>query len=284
MKNKERMGSLDFIRASAIFMVITLHASSGVLYQIESVSTGVWNAHNLIDSFVRVCVPLFFMVSGYLLLAPATNSDHSPLPEVGRRILKILVPLLAWSFGYCFYIAYMTGEPLSFTLTINSLRSIFQGAVVYHLWFLYELLIIYLLIPVLRPLVRESDAPAIYFCCLWLFLSTLQAMAFLLSWNYPFGGHINLGNTGFFVAGYLVRKHIPEPRPIDAIFAACCYLICAVITTILTAQMRAIVLDDTLSFSMSIAHQTLSLCLCPLLLFSYMLAGVSMKRTRVLQS
>ncbi|MEH0074247.1 acyltransferase family protein [Pannonibacter sp. Pt2] len=230
------MNYLDLIRTSAMFMVIGLHSSSENMYKIASTPPDIWGVSNIIVSMLRICVPLFFILSGYLILSSESKNDETPLHETGRRILKVILPLLIWSIAYRFYIAYGVGETFNFSFIISSLRSISQEAVTYHLWFLYEIIVIYMLIPVLRPLVRESDDPAIYFCCLWLFLSTLQAMAFLLNWNYVFGGRIDLGNIGYFVAGYLVRKHISAPRPIDAAAAAICFLVCAVITTLLTAR------------------------------------------------
>ncbi|SIR14770.1 Surface polysaccharide O-acyltransferase, integral membrane enzyme [Rhizobium sp. RU33A] len=235
-KHTGRLLALDFIRASAVLMVIVLHSASGALYQIQSIPPAVWAMHNGIDSAVRICVPLFFMISGYLLLEPASAREGNPLREVCRRLSKILVPLFFWSLLYQFYVTYNAGGMFDYLFILKFFKSIFQGAVVYHLWFLYEMAIVYLLVPVLRPLVRENDVPAVYFCSLWLFLSSLQFLAFVLEWNYPFSGHINLGNLGFFVAGYLVRRRLYNPRAKTLITAALCYVAAAFLTALWTSQ------------------------------------------------
>lgn len=235
-KHRDRLLALDFVRASAVLMVIILHSASGVLYQMESVSPSVWAVHNIINSAVRVCVPLFFMISGYLLLEPGPSREGNPLAEVFRRLSKILVPLIFWSLAYQIYITYMAGGNFDFQLIIKFLKVVFQGALVYHLGFIYEIMVIYLLVPVLRPLVKEGDAPAFYFCCIWLCLSSLQFIAFTFGANNPFGEHINLGSLGFLVAGYIVRRRLDNPRLKEVVAAALCYVAAVATTAALTSH------------------------------------------------
>ena len=54
---------LDYVRAIACCMVVLLHTAAEYVLKSEGVN---WNFANLVDSFTRVCVPLFFMISGYL--------------------------------------------------------------------------------------------------------------------------------------------------------------------------------------------------------------------------
>jgi surface polysaccharide O-acyltransferase-like enzyme len=49
-------------------MVVFLHSAGPVLYKYNEVGPSNWFVANVYDSIVRVCVPLFFMISGFLLL------------------------------------------------------------------------------------------------------------------------------------------------------------------------------------------------------------------------
>lgn len=59
---------VDFVRVLATFLVILLHSAAPLLYQYSSISKADWWVANIYDSISRICVPLFFMISGYLLL------------------------------------------------------------------------------------------------------------------------------------------------------------------------------------------------------------------------
>lgn len=224
-----RMASLDVIRASAIFLVILLHSSSPVMYQITSTPEAVWNMHNLIDSAVRICVPLFFMLSGFLLLAPTPANDTEPFRDVRKRLLKLLVPLIAWGVIYRLLMAYVNGRWPTPDDVWGSLRDMTQGALVYHLWFVYELAAIYLLLPLLRRLFKETDRPALYFLGLWFFLLTGRSLSALTGWSFPLGNYLNFGGAGFLVVGYLIRRYALSPSPRLTAMAFAVYVLMVVI-------------------------------------------------------
>ncbi|EDP68121.1 hypothetical protein CAT7_01140 [Carnobacterium sp. AT7] len=66
---KERILYADILRVAAIFLVITIHIISRDfdLYAIDSYQ---WQMLNVYDSFARMSVPLFFMMSGIFFLDP----------------------------------------------------------------------------------------------------------------------------------------------------------------------------------------------------------------------
>ena len=82
----------DLLRIFASFMVVMLHVSAFYWDKIQP-QTEQWRALNLFDSAVRSCVPLFFMLSGALLLSQEGTADLSAL--FGRRLPKVLLPLAA---------------------------------------------------------------------------------------------------------------------------------------------------------------------------------------------
>ncbi|WP_171988156.1 acyltransferase family protein [Hyphomicrobium sp. NDB2Meth4] len=231
---RTRMASLDVVRAFAIFLVVMLHSASPVMYQITSTPEVVWNMHNLIDSAARICVPLFFMVSGYLLLAPTPTNDTEPFRDVRKRLPKLLVPLITWGVIYRLEIAYVNGRWPTLNDVFFALRDMTQGALVYHLWFLYGLAAIYLLLPLLRRLFKDTDRPAIYFFGLWLVLLTGRFLSALTGWGFPLATYLNFASAGYLVAGHLVRRYSPSPSPSLAAIAFAAYVFMVVVTTWMT--------------------------------------------------
>ncbi len=54
----------DFIRCVGIMLIMIIHVGAGAFYSFSDK----WTAANLFDSFSRIGVPLFFMLSGALLI------------------------------------------------------------------------------------------------------------------------------------------------------------------------------------------------------------------------
>lgn len=232
--SQSRIVAIDFIRVVAIALVVLLHASSPVMYQIATTPAAVWNVHNLIDSATRICVPLFFMVSGFLLLGSSEQNDLHPFRDVRKRLLKLLVPLVAWSVIYRVVPIFLGGRWPTPGEIAGALVDLTQGALVYHLWFLYELAAIYLLLPVLRRLFKETDRPAIYFACIWFVLLSLRFVSDLSGWPLPIANYITLGSTGYLVVGHLIRRHLARPSPALAAAALAVYVVLTGATYYLT--------------------------------------------------
>jgi surface polysaccharide O-acyltransferase-like enzyme len=233
----KRVNEIDVIRAVAIVLVVLLHSASPLMYQIATTSPAVWNIHNLVDSAARICVPLFFMVSGYLLLGSADGAKPlAALSDLPKRMAKLLLPLIAWSVIYRIRSVYVNGGwPTGHDIQ-TTIWDMTQGAVVYHLWFLYELAALYLLLPFLRRLVQPADLPAKYFVCLWFVLLSARLFSDLTGWLFPIGNYINLGSTGYLVAGYLLRRNCAAASARTASIALVVYLITTMLTVYLTKE------------------------------------------------
>lgn len=235
-----RINEIDFVRGIAIILVVLLHSASPVMYQFAAVPTQVWNVHNIVDSAARICVPLFFMVSGYLLLSPNATKGMPLYFDLPKRIVKVLIPLVAWSLIYKLGALYVNGQTPNLIDIITILGEVPQGAAVYHLWFLYELIALYLTLPILRTLFSKSNDTAKYFVWLWLFLLTARLFSSVSGWNFPLRGYIDFGDAGYLVAGYLVRLYCPSPTTRTAGYAVGVYVVAMVATYYLTSYYSTI--------------------------------------------
>lgn len=140
MRNREVW--IDWLRVAACFMVFVVHSTEpfylggdGSLILTES--DAFWSS--FFDSFVRSCVPLFVIASSYLQFP----IHYSTTEFFKRRALRILVPFLFWSLIY----AIVWGEPIA---NLKDLLLNFNYAAG-HLWFVYMIIGVYLLMPMLSP-------------------------------------------------------------------------------------------------------------------------------------
>ena len=133
------------IRALAAIMVVIVHCAA----QEFAVLTPSWWIIDIIASAVRPCVPLFFMISGYLLL----DKDIGSADFISKRIGRVLYPALFWSVFYAFFIA-------AYNKRLPSPDEIFNALItpsMYHLWYLFFAVGIYMTIPLLTPWFRSSS-------------------------------------------------------------------------------------------------------------------------------
>ena len=139
---------IDWLRVAACFMVFVVHSTEpfylggdGALILTET--DAFWAS--FFDSFVRSCVPLFIIASSYLQFP-----THYPTMEFfRRRAVRILVPFLLWTVVY----AFRWGEPVE---NFRNLLLNFNYAAG-HLWFVYMLLGVYLLMPLLSPWAEKVE-------------------------------------------------------------------------------------------------------------------------------
>lgn len=187
---------VDVIRTIAIFAVVLVHVTAPITLEFGNVAAWNWHVGNALDSLARPCVPLFFMISGYLLL----GRDEPAAIFFRKRLTRIAAPMIFWSL---FYLIFTNRNAFS-ALQWTDLTDLLTSPAEYHLWFLYALIAVYLLVPLLRLLVLKTNANALQFITLiWL---TLASIGPTLEWwgiEKDFGSvALLLGYTGYALAGY----------------------------------------------------------------------------------
>lgn len=224
---------IDLLRIIAMFGIVLLHTTAPLLYQFEKISASYWWTANVYDSAVRVCVPLFFLISGYLLLGKSQKLSYFIL----KRIKKVVIPLFAWSLIYLIWKRIIVFD---YTISIKSVYSIIITPSYYHLWFIYALIFVYYLIPILRKLIlNSSEYTKYYFVIIWFFIvSTVPLFE-------NFTGLVNKidflampGFAGYFVLGYIIgHKNISKKIFIIAnVILILSYIFTVVSTYLLSAQ------------------------------------------------
>lgn len=203
-----RLVYIDALRLLAILMVVVLHTSARALAKSPAFGE-VWWAGNVFDSLSRWSVPVFVMVSGALLL-------HAPRFEsisvfLHRRFSKILIPFFFWSGVYLLFRQLILKEPLS---PWQIAQNLLQDPAFYHLWFMYVILGLYLITPILRSwLARASETTVRYALGLWvLFCCLLPLVKHLLGLGLGIPMEFLTGYAGYFVLGYYLELKAALPK------------------------------------------------------------------------
>lgn len=192
---------LDVIRFLAIAWVITIHCSGILLYQPISSQ---WWVGNFYDSLARPAVPLFIMLSGALLLSG--NKIESIAEFYQKRVVKLVVPLIIWSFIYLGLTAYEGHHAINFVIALKQMA---EAPVMYHLGFMYIILGLYFVAPIFQVYANAASVSNLfYFIGLWFVVNSVLMVIsrfFNIGLGIQFVG-IN-GFIGYYIGGYLIKKY-----------------------------------------------------------------------------
>lgn len=223
----------DLIRVLAIYLVVVIHTSGQLTNVWGKVSAAQWIMADIYGGIARVGVPLFFMLSGYLLL-PRSESLRS---FYGRRMLKIVIPFIVWSIIYISLTC--AGQPGLCTRDYL-LQYILLKRTFFHLWFLYSLIGIYFIIPVLRLMIRPDTNKTFlwYLIALWIIFQPVrtlmdQFLHFSLNINAP----LSTGFLPYFVLGWLLGDIALTRRAV--LVSAAVFVLGALITIVGTYVLTA---------------------------------------------
>ena len=234
-----RRYELDYLRVFATFGVILLHTGAIVVIawrhsNPELISA--FNIGNAADSLGRFAVNCFFMASGALLLNPARNfSLKTQFWKVARpTITWIAIIAIANIILAANELRGLTGQLLNIAnrpLT-EVILGLLTGPAAYHLWFVYAILGIYLVVPLLRPIVELSEPRRqkliVWLLTLWLvgdlsfrFGAFFWGSDFPKIYAEPFA-YVPAGYLGLFVLGFALthyREQLQVPRWLWALMA-----------------------------------------------------------------
>lgn len=148
---REHKTYLDLIRLAAAYCVVLMHtAASGLRYEV-CMRPG-WLGLAAVSSFTFCAVPLFFMMSGYLML----KSEVDPVVMLQKRIPRLLIPLLFWSAMHIAWSAF-TQNTWSLRFFWGGITQALQKPANISFWFMYTLMGMYLIAPILVQIVRNED-------------------------------------------------------------------------------------------------------------------------------
>ena len=236
-ENTQRLYWVDVLRLVAMLMVIAAHCVD--IYNAtpqDDPMNSFWGV--FIGSLMRPSVPLFAMMTGLLLLP----IRESAAEFYKRRIPRVLIPMVLWSAVY-YLIPWLTGVagldksvittlfPFEFSPSQeagDAMRNIaripftFNGYTT-HMWYLYMLIGLYLLMPFFSAWVEKRDSTMTNtYLLLWLCSLTLPYMKQLIApnlfgecaWN-EFGTfYYFAGFAGYLLLGHILarRHHMPLRR------------------------------------------------------------------------
>lgn len=205
----ERKDYLDYLRGFATIAVIVIHVSAqywGGYY--GSIS---WLIFTGYEGVCRVAVPLFFMISGTLFLDKERNKSIKSLYTV--TIKRLVIFCVFWSLIY--KMIYFPAEGQFFDKILTALSEIAVGNTQVHLWYIYAIIGLYIISPILKVFVNNATQKQLLYAigCYFIFSSVhvfvaeFPELSFISNHLSKIKGGMEVGYIGFFLLGYYIDNY-----------------------------------------------------------------------------
>lgn len=150
---KRRIVFLDYLRAFAPLFVVGVHiCMRATLWSnpLPDIYSGDYLWLGMITRVFRVAVPIFCMISGAVFLDPRRPFDYKK--HYLKTVPRILLIFLVWSLIYAAIVAVLSdgSDHDRWMVFIDNSISGF-----WHLWYLKMLIAVYLIVPLLRKIVKD---------------------------------------------------------------------------------------------------------------------------------
>lgn len=218
-KNNERLEYLDLIKTIAIFFVCFYHFTTMGRDFLEYPSFSTY-FHYFILGIASTGVPLFFLVSGALML----NRPYNFKKHI-RKTITITILTIIWAVITLAVLIPIFNDNYNLISFAAALWS-WKLERINHLWYLPTLVSIYLLFPLIKELYDKKDRKLLYFILITVFIFTfgnvlISNLANIFEWvlgvNYleenfnffnifnPFDGFYAYSIVYFIVGGLLLE-------------------------------------------------------------------------------
>lgn len=250
---------IDILRVIACLSVIMIHSSA--TYVVKDFGSFNFWIGNILDGFASIGVPIFVMISGTLMLDK--NYEFSKKKLI-KHIIRMIIFFICWSAVYC-VIYNIVGQILVEHKSIDIIKvigSFIRGH--YHLWFIYLIVGLYLIVPLLRLWVKDENKKYVkYFIILSIIFTYIIPQIISIGSNYSnlffylndiMENNIQLkyvgGFTTYFILGWYINNYDFKNNKIIYILGGVGFITSVVGTYILSASTgKAIQMYESLSLN-----------------------------------
>lgn len=207
---------VDVARSFAIICVIVCHSVEGV-YPLDLQSVLELSSQARIFVFAmmtigRLGVPIFLILTGYLLLGRNYNVEES-IKFWKTKCIPLLITTEIWRLIYWFFVGNQVGT-LDFENLVRQLLFL-KSTEINHLWYLPMILGIYLFIPFISNAIHRFPSKILWvllgIVVVYLFLVPFINMLLILNGEEGVSNQFDLSYSGgiygvYLILGYLISK------------------------------------------------------------------------------
>jgi len=204
----ERNYSIDLLRILSAIAVIIIHAvSSPIANCTVDVDTMLLSNLETTHVLMNWSVPVFFMITGYCLL----KKEDCTYKYCFSHVIKYISVLFTVGLFYALLEEVFISKTVNFTILEKSLCNVINGNLWDHMWFIYAIIGIYLVMPVIHLFMKQSTQNAYILAGLLfffeVFLPTFEKWL-TIGIEFPFRGYLVYVCLGGIMARINLNKTI----------------------------------------------------------------------------
>ncbi|MDR0874695.1 MAG: acyltransferase family protein [Clostridiales Family XIII bacterium] len=222
MTNQSNTDFLNWLKVLACFAVVMIHTVSPLnVYYKDTFSDTEAYICVVLRNLWQWCIPLFLMISGTLFLSVKNISLDRMLKKYVLRIVLALF-LFGIPFAYMEHL-FSSGYVFSPNDILLSAQDVFTGNSWVHLWYLYVIIGIYLITPMLKTYVTNADRKQVKYLLILLFAFTSALPLCSLFFGFTTAFHLPISSVYlfYFILGYYIFQYdvtIPLPVLLGMLF------------------------------------------------------------------
>lgn len=198
---------LEYLRVVSMFSVVLIHIFVTARTDFPGHTGSEEIISNIIGQILHYAVPIFFMITGALFLQESKKIDLTTLYK--KYIKRYLLIILIFGWGFAF-IEQISNKEYSFMAIINSFISMIKGETWAHMWYLYTLVGIMMVLPIIKLIVKNSnendDLLKYILILLIIFSSFANTIGNMFNFNIGIEIPISSIYVAYMIFGYLIDK------------------------------------------------------------------------------
>ena len=241
----KRVVYFDILNILAIIAVVAMHCN-GIVHGNPLIRA--WNSSLFVDCIFYWAVPVFFMLSGATLMKYRERYDTKTFLK--KRFVKILIPFIFWVIVMLMW--KVNTNQLYFN-EISSVKKLINVVLTnqeeFTYYFMFDILGIYLTIPLLSLLAKQENVKTLWFTVLlyFIFNATLTNILPLVGITYNSSLTVQIGGYVVYVLlGYLLStQDLTKKQKIILYISAIVGLVYRYVTTFILSKESGEVIRTT---------------------------------------
>ena len=218
----KRNTSIDFLRCLAAVAVVVYHVLGSSANNDPQALPQMQQVISAISDTLLWHVPVFFMMTGYLWLREGKACTlQKMLPNI-RRFVLVLVTI---GFAYAVMERFFVTRRISGSLIIGGISDVLTGRLWDHMWYVYAIIGIYLILPILKIVFANGSERDLGYLVALLFVFSILVPLTEQTTGYKFPVGLEVSAPLFYVCagGWLSgrKQNINAGIPLGIFLISC---------------------------------------------------------------
>lgn len=232
-----KIEGLQYLRGIAAISVITIHTlNSAVIY------FGTPNSlRTLIVECIKNCmwwgVPSFLMITGWLLLSPEKNITYKKIYK--HYIPRMLEVLVVFAIPFSWMELIFDTHSINTGQILTAAYNVLTGNTWAHLWYVYALIGIYILLPIWRLITSKATKKDMKYITA-VYIVFLMICPILRLFNMDFSGSLRIDIVTIYPCwmflGYMFSKKWVVIKKKVAVWLLCISIVLLILITVLNSM------------------------------------------------